>query len=195
MRANYANQDNNVSQCLIDYHVAIAKGGLRFITIEATAVDPLGKSAVNQLGLWSDDHLDGLKKIVDECHKYSVKVSVQLHCAGSETGAPEEMDEIIQKLADAARRCRDAGVDTTYPVIVRTEDLSIIEIGALARRLEDAGINAILVSARSGYITHIAERIKKSVKIPVIIKILLLPLSNTLKLMSQRIFCRLARRI
>jgi len=194
MRTNYVNQDNNISQCSLDYYVAMAKGGLKFTTIEATVVAPSGKTAVNQLGLWSDDHLAGLKKLVDECHKYSVKVSVQLHCAGIKTGAPEEMDEMIQALLPIIQGIGQQ-VDTTYPVIVRTGDLSIIEIGAIARRLENTGINAILVSTRSGYITYLAERIKKSVKIPVIIKILLLPLADTLNFMSQRIFCRLVKRV
>lgn len=271
MGTNYTNQAGNVSQCLIDYHVAKAKGGFRFITVEAAAVAPSGKTTANQLGLWSDEHIGGLKNLVDDCHKYGAKVSVQLHYAGRETSAliagiqavssasiscskrleiPHELTtarvyEIIQKFADAAKRCRDAGadaielhaaygylfdqilpprrnkrldqicdhgenrlnflllliqrirqqVDNAYPIIVRTGDLSIVEIAVMARRLENTGVNAILVSARPGYLAYLAEKIKKSVKIPVIIKLLLLPLTDTLNLMSQRIFCRLARRI
>ena len=271
MGTNCANQDANISQYLIDYHIAKAKDGTGLITIDATAVDPLGKTIVNQLGLWSDKHTAGLKNLVNECHKYGARVSVQLHYAGRETSAlvagippvastpiacskwldiPQELtiekiQEIIQKFADAARRCQDAGVDAVevhaahgyligqflsprmnkridefggnlenrmrfllliiqgirqqvgnaYPIIVRTGDLSITEISAIVRRLEDAGVSAILVSTNSGYLACLAEKIKKSVKTPVIIKFLLLPLADTLSLVSQRILCRLAGRI
>jgi len=271
MGTNCAIQDDNMSQYLIDYHVAKAKSRSGLITIEATAVDPLGKTIVDQLGLWSDEHITGFKNLVDECHKYGAKVSVQLHYAGKETNAlvtnirpvssapsacskwleipqeltTEKIHEIIQKFADAARRCRDAGadavevhtahgyligqflsphmnkrvdefggnlenrlrfllliiqgirqqVDNAYPIIVRTGDLSITEIGAIVRHLDGTKISAILVSTSSGYLAYLAEKIKKSVKTPVIIKFLLLPLADTLNLVSQRIFCRLARRI
>jgi 2,4-dienoyl-CoA reductase-like NADH-dependent reductase (Old Yellow Enzyme family) len=278
MGTNYANQDGSVSQRLIDYHVAKAKGGFGFVIIEATAVDPCGKTIANQLGLWSNEHIAGVKKIVDECHKYGSKVSVQLCHAGRETNAlitdihlvsssatpspkcleipseltTEEVYGIIQKFVDAARRCWDASVDAVevhaaygylidqflssrmnkrvdefggnlenrmrfllliiqgirqqvdnaYPIIVRISDeegssggFSITEISTIVRHLEDAGVNAILVSTRPGYLAYLAEKIKKSVKIPVIIKFLLLPLADTLNLISQRISGRLARRI
>lgn len=267
----HASQDSSMSQLLIDYYVSKAKGGSDFITVEAASVAPFGKAIVNQLALWSDEHVAGCKKLVDECHKYGAKVSARLHYADSETNpfptavqpvfsAPipcrkywenpnnlttEEVYEMIQKLVDAARRCWDAGVDVVevhathddlvgqflsprinkrvdefggnlenrlrfllliiqgirqqidqaYPIIVRTVDVSVIELRAITRRLEEAGVNAILVSAKLGYLAYLADKIKKSAKIPVMIKFLLVPLADTLNLMSQRISFRLARRI
>ena len=271
MGTNYVNLDGSVSQNLIDYHVTKVKGGLGLVIIEETAVDQCGRTKANQLGLWSDKHIIGFKKLVEDCHKYGAKVSVQLSHAGREATAfitsiqpvstfpipcpkcleipreltTEEVYEIIQRFVDAARRCRDAGVDAVevhiahphligqflspsmnkrvdefggnlenrmrfllqiiqgirqqvdnvYPIIVRTGDLSITEIAPIARRLEDAGVNAIFVSARSGYLYYLAEQIKKSVDIPIIMKFLLLLLADTLNLISQRISGRMAKRI
>lgn len=269
MGTNYANQDDNISQGLIDYYVAKAKSGSRLITIEATAVDSLGKTIVKQLGLWSDEHIAEFKNLVDTCHKYGARVSVQLHCASGEVNAlfagicpasssplpcakglelpheltTEEIYALIQKFAAAAKKCRDAGVDAvevaaheyligqflspninkrvdefggnfenrirfflliiqgirqqvdnTYPIIVRVGDLSMVEIGIITGRLKSAGVNAILVSANYGYSAYLAAKIRNSIRIPVVIKYLLLPLADALNHISQRIFCRLARR-
>ena len=266
MGTNYANQDGSMSQRLIDYHEAKAKGGFGLTIVEVTAVDPVGKGCVNQPGLWSDEQIAGYKKLVDACHKYGAKVAVQIHHPGRQTNAlitgaqpvspspipcpkcaeipreltTEEAYEFIQKYVDAARRCRDAGadavevhaahgyligqflspymnkrvdefggnlenrlrfllliiqgikqqVDNAYPIIVRISGeegvaggLSINETRTIARRLEDAGVNAIHVSdgvyerfdliipptsTRPGFSAYLAEEVKKSVKIPVI---------------------------
>ena len=130
MGTNYANQDVSVSQHLIDYHITKAKEGLGLVIIEGTAVDRCGRIIANQLGLWSDEHIAGFKKLVDDCHKYGAKVSVQLSHAGTDiqpvSSSPiiclknsemprelttEEVYEIIQKFVDATRRCQEAGVD------------------------------------------------------------------------------------
>lgn len=116
-----------MSHHVIDYHVAKAQGGSGFITIVTTVAAPLAKAGVNQLDLWSDEHIAGLKSVVDECHKYGARVSVQLCYAGRETDTvvagcskrleipreltTEKIYELTQKFADAARRCRDAGAD------------------------------------------------------------------------------------
>jgi 2,4-dienoyl-CoA reductase-like NADH-dependent reductase (Old Yellow Enzyme family)/NADPH-dependent 2,4-dienoyl-CoA reductase/sulfur reductase-like enzyme len=137
MGTNLANRDGSVSQQFIDYYAERAKGGFGLVTIEVTAVDPLGKSIPNEPGLWSDDQIEGYKRVMDECHKYGAKVSVQLHHAGREstpaiTGNPPqavtsepcpmyralphemtaaEIYELIEKYGDAARRARQAGAD------------------------------------------------------------------------------------
>ncbi len=92
-------------------------------------------------------------------------------------------------------------VASTYPLIVRisgedfTGDLRTTEINALARRLEHAGVTAVLVSSKAGYLHGLIEKIKKSVAIPVIVKFLLVPLSEALHQISQWMSGRMARRI
>jgi 2,4-dienoyl-CoA reductase-like NADH-dependent reductase (Old Yellow Enzyme family) len=85
MGSNYANPDGSVSQQLIDYHVARAKGGFGLIIVEVTAVEPAGKAIPFEPGLWSDEFIPGWKKLVDEVHKYGAKIAVQLHHAGRQT--------------------------------------------------------------------------------------------------------------
>ncbi len=138
MGTNHGNNDGSLSQESIDYYVERAKGGFGLVTIEVTAVDPLGKAIPNEPGLWCDEQIPDYKRMIDECHKYGAKVSVQLHHCGRETtpekiggNAPraitsepcpmyralpheltvDEIYELIEEYGDAALRARLAGAD------------------------------------------------------------------------------------
>ncbi|MGB2798643.1 MAG: FAD-dependent oxidoreductase [Dehalococcoidia bacterium] len=137
MGTNLANPDGTVSQALIDYWTARAKGGWGLLIVEVTAVDPLGRAIPNELGIWDDKFIAGLSKLADEAHRYGTKISIQLHHAGRQTNseimgaqpvAPspipcpvnrevprelytEEVYDLIGKFGDAAVRARDAGFD------------------------------------------------------------------------------------
>jgi len=138
MATNLANKDGTVSQALIDYWVARAKGGWGLLIVEFTAIDPLGKVGLCHPCLWSDKYIDGLRKLTDGVHKYGGKIAVQLSHTGRQTtreiiaGAQpvsaspipcpmdremprelplEEIYELIEKFGDAAVRARDARFD------------------------------------------------------------------------------------
>lgn len=137
MGTELCNPDGSVSQRLIDYWSTKAKGGYGFLIVEYANVDPLGKAAPLQLGIWKDEFIPGLKSLTDEIHKNDVKVAVQLHHAGRETisyitgsqpVAPspvpcprlkemprelstKEVYELIEKFGDAALRAKRAGFD------------------------------------------------------------------------------------
>ncbi len=138
MGTNHGNNDGSLSQESIDYYVERAKGGFGLVTIEVTAVDPLGKAIPNEPGLWCDEQIDDYRRMISECHKYGTKVSVQLHHCGRETtpekiggnapraitsepcpmyrALPHELTNaeiygLIEKYGDAALRARLAGTD------------------------------------------------------------------------------------
>lgn len=201
-----------------DYQIAMAQAGFRLITIKACPVTDPADTAEHHTCLWPDAQLAELKSSVAEYHKYSAKVLVQLHYSAIAPATECPLDMLVQEVAAVAGKCRDAGADavevyvqyhlllpliegikqqvgTEYPVIVRTDDLTMIEIGSITRQLEEAGINALLISAGSGYLRYLEEKISNSVTIPVLLKFLLLPVTSTLTFISRRISCRLARRM
>jgi 2,4-dienoyl-CoA reductase-like NADH-dependent reductase (Old Yellow Enzyme family) len=59
-----------------------ASGGAGLIIMEATAVSPEGRITPGDLGLWKDDHLSGLKKIVSFIHQSGGMAGIQLAHAG-----------------------------------------------------------------------------------------------------------------
>ena len=59
-----------------------ASGGAGLIIVEATAVWPEGRITPGDLGLWSDDHIPGLRRITDFIHSQGAVAGIQLAHAG-----------------------------------------------------------------------------------------------------------------
>lgn len=70
------------SRAHIEHYTNLAKGGAGLIILEAHSIQKNGRLSNDQLGIWSDDHIEGLKSIADACHKYGAIVLVQIHHAG-----------------------------------------------------------------------------------------------------------------
>lgn len=117
------------------HYVSRAIGGTGLIIIEMTNVEPDGRISDYDLGLWSDDQIEPLRRIVEECHKYGAKVAIQIAHAGRKAKdaevpvAPspiafdenyktprklttEEVKEMVEKFRLAVRRAVKAGFDT-----------------------------------------------------------------------------------
>ncbi len=132
---NWSDESGIVSEKHVAHYKAIAQGGPGLIIQEATCIDPVGRLAASQLGIWSDDHIPGLKRIVDAVHAEGVPILVQIHHAGimglmnpapcpsayefqrrdfTQRGAEmtlEQIAELRQNFAEAARRAQKAGYD------------------------------------------------------------------------------------
>jgi 2,4-dienoyl-CoA reductase-like NADH-dependent reductase (Old Yellow Enzyme family) len=69
-----------------DWHLAHygsrAVGGVSLIIQEATAVLPEGRITPGDLGIWSDDHISGLKRIAGFIHQHGAVAGIQLAHAG-----------------------------------------------------------------------------------------------------------------
>lgn len=116
------------------HYVSRAVGGAGLIIIEMTDVEPDGRITDYDLGLWSDDHIPALARIVEACHHYGAKVGIQIAHAGrkaedapvpvapspipfnAESKTPrelttEEVKGMVEKFRLAVRRAIQAGVD------------------------------------------------------------------------------------
>lgn len=117
------------------HYVSRAIGGTGLIIMEMTDVEPDGRISDYDLGLWSDEHIPAFRRIISEVHKYGAKIGIQIAHAGrkaedaAEPVAPsaisageryktpraltqEEIQAMVEKFKDAARRAVEAGVDT-----------------------------------------------------------------------------------
>ena len=69
-----------------DYHFAhlarFGLGGFGAVMVEATAVTPGGRISYADLGLWSDDHIPPLARIVSFLHSQGAAVGIQIGHAG-----------------------------------------------------------------------------------------------------------------
>ena len=59
----YSNEKGMVTHRNTRHYELRAEGGAGIIVTEATCVRPDGKASASQLGIWSDDHVQGLKGI------------------------------------------------------------------------------------------------------------------------------------
>jgi NADPH2 dehydrogenase len=118
------------------HYLSRAIGGAGLIIMEMTDVDPDGRITDFDLGIWSDDHIPAFAKIIDGVHSHNGKIGIQIAHAGRKAEdaavpvAPsaikfpgsaykmpralttEEVQDVVQKFGDAARRAVQAGVDT-----------------------------------------------------------------------------------
>ena len=78
----YSSEDGFVNDFHIMHYGARAAGGTGLIFTEACAVSKEGVISKQDLGIYKDEHIDGLKRIVDICHNFGAKVGIQLAHAG-----------------------------------------------------------------------------------------------------------------
>ncbi|GAA5337873.1 NADH:flavin oxidoreductase/NADH oxidase [Thermus antranikianii] len=63
-----------------------ALGGVGLILVEATAVEPLGRISPYDLGIWSEDHLPGLRELARRIREAGAVPGIQLAHAGRKAG-------------------------------------------------------------------------------------------------------------
>ena len=125
-----------VTDELIDYHLAVAEGGVGMTTVAYLAVAPEGRTHAEQIH-WRPEALPGLRRLTDAVHATGAKVSAQIGHAGpvangASNGAPSlapsrsfnplsmrfhrvpgraDLDRIVAAHAQAARYAIEAGFD------------------------------------------------------------------------------------
>lgn len=132
----FSDEKGYVSESHYEHYEALAKGGAGLIVVEATCILPDGRLSMDQMGLWQDDQVEGMKKLVNLCHDNGAKVIVQLHHAGEK---------------------RAKAIDEAEPFHVNTmtlEDIERIRSSFLsaAKRAEMAGFDGIEIHGAHGYL-------------------------------------------
>lgn len=77
-----SSEDGYVNDWHFIHYGTRAIGGVGLIIVEATGIEPGGRITDKDLGIWDDSQIDGLKKIVDNCHKNGSKIGIQINHSG-----------------------------------------------------------------------------------------------------------------
>lgn len=149
MGTNLGNADGTVSQRLIDYYTARAKGGFGLIVVEGVAVNSTGMCIPNEGHFWDDANIPGMKKLVDAIHSYGAKTILQIHHAGRQTHPGNIGGQ--QPIAPSRIACP---VDNVLPREIPTEEVyQIIEdFGDAALRAKKAGFDGVDIHGAHGYL-------------------------------------------
>lgn len=185
VRSRWSDINGLVSDKHIKHYSQIAKGGAGLIIIEALAVAKDGKLSETQLGIWSDDHIEGIRKIAEVCHRHGAAVIAQIHHAGLETptsvskiaSAPsdikknghlaakalsvKEIQKIQEQFTDAAKRASKAGLDGIELHGAHGYLIGQFMSPITNKRSDDYGGD---LSGRSTFALQIIEMIKSSVR-------------------------------
>ncbi|GEL76070.1 NADPH dehydrogenase [Tenuibacillus multivorans] len=127
-------QDGKATPFHITHYESRAAGQAGLVILEASAVQPEGRISPEDLGIWSDDHIEGLTHLSERIHAHGAKSGIQLAHAGRKARVKEEIfapsaipfnekaktptemtqehiHETIQAFRDAAKRAKQANFD------------------------------------------------------------------------------------
>jgi len=138
-----------------------AVGGAGLVMTEATAVAPEGRISPQDLGIWSDDHIEFLGRITRFIHSQGSVAGIQLAHAGrkastyrpwdGEGAAPEGLGGWTNVVAPSAIPFAN---DYPMPQALTREGIESV-VGAFvaaARRARAAGFRVIEIHAAHGYL-------------------------------------------
>lgn len=130
------------------HYISRALGGVGLIILEATGVVPNGRISSGDLGIWSDDHIPGLKSLVDKAKVYGSKMAIQLAHAGRKC---ESTDEYI--VAPSPIRFNDK---YRIPRELKKDEIKeiVLAFREAARRADEAGFDTIEIHGAHGYLIH-----------------------------------------
>lgn len=139
-----------------------AVGGAGLIVTESTAVSPEGRISPDDLGIWKDEHIEGLGEIVDFVTTQGAVIGIQLGHAGrkASTSSPWKGKDFLrpdqggwQTLAPSAIPFNST--DNT-PQAMELSDINkvINDFKKAAQRALKAGFKVAEIHAAHGYLLH-----------------------------------------
>ncbi|HEX4232475.1 MAG TPA: NADPH dehydrogenase NamA [Bryobacteraceae bacterium] len=159
----YSSEDGFATDWHLVHLGSRAVGGAGLVFTEATAVSPEGRISPQDLGLWKDEQIAMLRRIVGFVHSQGAYAGIQLAHAGrkASTKRPWEGDGVIKP--------EEGGWTTVYapsaipfsskypqPIEMTRDDIRRVTgcFAAAARRATQAGFNVIEIHSAHGYLLH-----------------------------------------
>lgn len=158
----YSSKDGYANDWHLVHLGCRATGGAGLVMTEACAVSPEGRISPLDLGIWKDEHIGFLKRIVQFIHEQGSVSGIQLAHAGRKASvtAPWDGNHLIKE--------EDGGWQTVAPSaipfseqygtprsLLQEQILQIItDFKTAARRSESAGFRVIEIHAAHGYLIH-----------------------------------------
>lgn len=151
MTTNFASETGAVNQRIIDYYAERAKGHVGLIIVEATCIDsPVGRlDDPLQLCIDDDMFIAGFNDLCDAVHEIDTKIALQLHHAGRETTL--ENTQGIQPVSASQVYCAATRVKPRALATSEVEAL-VEKYAQGARRAKTAGFDAVEMHSAHGYL-------------------------------------------
>ncbi|PAD04811.1 NADPH dehydrogenase NamA [Bacillus velezensis] len=140
-------KDGKLQPFHMAHYISRAIGQVGLIIVEATAVNPQGRISDQDLGIWSDDHIEGFTKLTEQVKAQGSKIGIQLAHAGRKA----ELEGDIY-----APSAIPFDEQSKTPAEMTTEQIkeTIQEFKQAAARAKEAGFDIIELHAAHGYLMH-----------------------------------------
>lgn len=161
----YSAKDGHATDWHLTHLGGVIQRGPGLTFVESTAVSPEGRGTPQDVGLWKDEQIAPLQRIVEFAHSQSQKIAIQLFHAGrkASTNAPWlSGGQIAAKevggwpehiLAPSAIPFKDE-----YPIPIAMSKKQIDEFKnsfvAASKRAVSAGFDVVEIHAAHGYLIH-----------------------------------------
>nr|WP_293833990.1 NADPH dehydrogenase NamA [uncultured Arsenicibacter sp.] len=159
----YSAEDGFASDWHLVHLGSRAVGGAGLIFTEATAVSPEGRISPGDLGIWKDEHLDGLRRITRFIDGQGGVAGIQLAHAGRKAShqipwegqnlIPADQPDGWERVAPSAVPFKDG---TIAPTELDEAGLAKVraDFKAAAQRAAEAGFRVAEIHAAHGYLLH-----------------------------------------
>jgi len=139
-----------------------AVGGAGLVITEATAVSPEGRISPGDLGLWNDEHIPGLKKIVSFIHLQGAIAGIQLAHAGRKASCavPKEGGKQLDENHGGWQTVGPGDIPFVsgerIPESLNKEGIRkvVSDFKAAAERARFAGFKVVEIHSAHGYLLH-----------------------------------------
>jgi len=158
----YSAQDGFANDWHLVHYGTRAVGGIALVIVEATGVSPIARITPDDLGLWNDEQVEPLKRIVDFVHLQGSKAGIQIAHAGRKASHSSPFKGEKQLTLE------EGGWETVAPSAVpfRSDEIPPLQLtkseikevvnqfkNAAARAL-CAGFDVLEIHAAHGYLIH-----------------------------------------
>jgi 2,4-dienoyl-CoA reductase-like NADH-dependent reductase (Old Yellow Enzyme family) len=156
----YSSRDGMADDWHLVHLGSRAVGGAGLVFTEATAVLPEGRISPSDLGIWKDEHIDGLRRIVKFVRSQGSEIGIQLAHAGRKASVAEPWNggKLVKHGGWTPVAPSAIAFDEGYgePAELTPEGIAqVIEaFKAATRRAMKAGFKVVEIHAAHGYLLH-----------------------------------------
>lgn len=133
-------------------HIATrAVGGVGLAIMEAAAVEPRGRISREDLGIWDDEHIVPLQRVVEVTKSNGAAVGIQLAHAGRKAGTPENGNWEYGQIAPSPVQFDDGW---HVPNELDQDGIAALvqNFSAAAERAVEAGFDMVEIHGAHGYL-------------------------------------------
>ncbi|GAA0346471.1 NADPH dehydrogenase NamA [Bacillus carboniphilus] len=140
-------KDGKLQNWHYTHYISRAVGQVGLIMVEATAVTAQGRISEQDLGIWSDEHIEGFTKLVSMMKEHGAKTAIQLAHAGRKADIE---GDIVSSSAIAFSDKYKTPKELTKEEIAET--VEAFKLGA--ERAKKAGFDILEIHAAHGYLIN-----------------------------------------